>query len=141
MSKFVLDCSIAAAWCFEDEASDRTDALLERVRDYGAVVPSLWLLEITNVLLQAERRGRIAVSDVTTRLELLQMLPISIEHSSQTEAFNSVVTLARIEGLTSYDAAYLELAIRQGLPLATLDKKLIQAAKNTHIVVLPSPDY
>ena len=139
MSKFVLDCSIAAAWCFEDEATERTDNLLESVRDYGAVVPSLWLLEVTNVLLQAERRGRISASDVAIRLKLLQILPISIEHCSQTETFHSVVTLARTEGLTSYDAAYLELAIRQGLPLATLDKKLIQAAQNVHVKVLPKP--
>ncbi|MGB0360291.1 MAG: type II toxin-antitoxin system VapC family toxin [Endozoicomonas sp.] len=137
MSKFILDCSIAAAWCFEDEASDTTDNLLERVRDHGAVVPSLWLLEITNVLLQAERRGRITASDATTRLELLHLLPISIEHSTQAETFNNVITLARAESLTSYDAAYLELAIRLNLPLATLDKKLIQAAKNSNIEILP----
>lgn len=137
MSKFVLDCSIAAAWCFEDETSEVTDSLLERVRDHGAVVPSLWFLEITNVLLQAERRNRITASDVTTQLELLRLLPISVEHSTQVKAFNSIITLARIEGLTSYDAAYLELAIRQGLPLATLDKRLAQAAKNANIEVLP----
>jgi len=137
MSKFVLDCSVAAAWCFEDEASELTDALLEKVRDFGAVVPSLWLLEITNVLLTAERRKRIAVNDATTRLELLRILPISIEHPNQADVFNSVITLARVEGLTSYDATYLELAIRQGLPLATLDKKLAQAARNVNIEVLP----
>lgn len=137
MSKFILDCSIAAAWCFEDEASEITDNLLERVRDHGAVVPSLWLLEITNVLLQAERRGRIVTRDVTTRLELLRILPISVEHANQAEIFNSTVALARTEQLTSYDATYLELAIRLDLPLATLDKKLAQAARNTHIEVLP----
>jgi predicted nucleic acid-binding protein len=137
MSKFVMDCSIAAAWCFEDEASEITDSLLERVRDHGALVPSLWLLEITNVLLQAERKNRISASDATTRLQLLRILPISIEHSTQTEVFNSVLTLARSEGLASYDATYLELAIRQGLPLATLDKKLAQAAKNANLNVLP----
>jgi len=103
----------------------------------GRVVPSLWFLEITNVLLQAERRNRITASDATTQLELLRLLPISVEHSTQVKAFNSIITLARIEGLTSYDAAYLELAIRQGLPLATLDKRLAQAAKNANIEVLP----
>ena len=137
MSKFILDCSVAAAWCFEDEASDITDNLLERVRDYGAVVPSLWLLEITNVLLQAERRGRIATKDVTTQLELLRILPISFEHTNQVEIFSSTMALARAEQLTSYDATYLELAIRLDLPLATLDKKLVQAARNTNIEVLP----
>jgi len=137
MSKFILDCSIAAAWGFEDEASEITDNLLERVRDHGAVVPSLWLLEITNVLLTAERRKRIAVNDATIRLELLRMLPISIEHPNQADVFNSVITLARVEGLTSYDASYLDLAIRQGLPLATLDKKLAHAARNVNIEVLP----
>lgn len=137
MSKFILDCSIAAAWCFEDEASEVTDSLLERVRDYGAVVPALWLLEISNVLLMAERRNRIAPSDAITRLELLRLLPISVEHPTQTEIFNSVFTLASVEGLTSYDAAYLELAIRKGLPLATLDRKLAGAARNVNIEVLP----
>lgn len=136
MSKFILDCSIAAAWCFEDEASDTADRLLDQVRDHGAVVPALWLLEITNVLIQAERRDRIAASDVSTRLELLQILPITIEHPGQTDIFNAVIALARAEGLTSYDASYLELAIRLGLPIATLDKQLARAASRVGVEVL-----
>lgn len=76
MSGVVLDCSVALSWCFEDEAAEETDALLERVRDEGAVVPALWHLELGNILLQAERRGRIHAADVTTRLALLGDLPI-----------------------------------------------------------------
>ena len=69
MSAVVIDSSIALSWCFEDEASPETDSLFERVRDEGAIVPGLWHLELSNVLLQAEKRGRISARDVATRLQ------------------------------------------------------------------------
>ena len=77
MSALVVDSSAALSWCFEDEASPESDLLFERVRDRGAVVPGLWHLEVANVLLQTERRGRIATGDVATRLELIAQLPIT----------------------------------------------------------------
>jgi predicted nucleic acid-binding protein len=137
MSGFVLDCSIAVSWCFEDEASPATDALLERVRDEGALIPALWHLELGNVLLQAERRGRIEPSDVGLRLDLLMTLPILTDDGGTARALREVLTLARAEKLTTYDAAYLELAMRQGLPLATKDHLLIQAAHRVNVATLP----
>lgn len=138
MTGFVLDCSIAVAWCFEDEASDNCDALLERVRDEGALVPSLWHLELGNVMIQAERRGRISSADVSTRLELIGDLPIVTDDETPQRALHEVLALARAETLTTYDAAYLELAIRRGLPLATNDKRLRNAGANTGVKIIPA---
>lgn len=137
MSGLVLDCSVAVSWCFEDEASADTDALLERVRDEGAVVPALWHLELGNVLVQAERRKRLTAADTTTRLELIADLPIVTDEETPVRALREVLTLARAEGLTTYDAAYLELAMRKGLPLATKDQALVTAAKRVGIIPIP----
>lgn len=137
MTGFVLDCSIAISWCFEDEASEISDALLERVRDEGALVPSLWHLELGNVLIQAERRGRVMSADVTTRLELIGDLPIVTDSETPLRALHEILTLARAESLTTYDAAYLELAIRRGLPLATNDRGLRNAGVKTGVKIIP----
>jgi predicted nucleic acid-binding protein len=137
VSGFVLDCSIAVAWCFADEADPETDALLERVRDEGAVVPGLWHLELGNVLLQAERRGRMRRADMTTRLELIGQLPIATDDETSTRALREILALARAEGLTTYDAAYLDLALRRGLPLATKDRALYDAGRRAGVGVLP----
>jgi predicted nucleic acid-binding protein len=138
VSGVVIDSSIALSWCFEDEASPETDALFERVRDDGAVVPGLWHLELSNVLLQAEKRGRITASDVATRLELITELPISVDQETTARAWREVLMMARTEGLTTYDATYLELAVRRGLPLLTKDYELAEAAKRLDVAVLPS---
>ena len=133
----VVDSSIALTWCFEDEATPETDSLFERIRDEGAFVPGLWHLELGNVLLQAEKRGRIGTSDVAKRLELIAELPISIDHETAARAWRKILILARTAGLTTYDAAYLELAVRRGLPLLTRDNALAEAAKRLGVVVLP----
>ena len=133
---FVLDTSVAIAWLFEDEASAEADALAARVAQEGAITPSLWRLEVANVLLQAEKRGRIAASDVALRLELLDALPISTDGETDARAWREGLALARLHGLTSYDAAYLELAIRKGLALATRDRALIAAARKAGVAVL-----
>lgn len=138
MSGLVLDCSVAVSWCFEDEASPETDAVLERVRDEGALVPALWHLELGNVLVQAERRKRLSAADTTTRLELIADLPIITDDETPHRALREVITLARAEGLTTYDAAYLELAMRKGLPLATKDRVLRDAAKRAGVASLPA---
>jgi predicted nucleic acid-binding protein len=122
----------------EDEASEVCDALLERVRDEGALVPSLWQLELGNVMVQAERRGRIMSADVSTRLELIGDLPIVTDDATPQRALHEVLALARAENLTTYDAAYLELAIRRGLPLATTDKRLRNAGINTGVQIIPA---
>lgn len=137
MSGVVLDCSVALSWCFEDEAAEETDALLERVRDEGAVVPALWHLELGNILLQAERRGRIHAADVTTRLALLGDLPILTDGETSVRALRETLLLARTEMLTTYDAAYLEVSLRRGLPLATKDHDLRAAAHRMGIKTLP----
>ncbi len=138
MTGFVLDCSIAVSWCFEDEASVATDELLERVRDETALVPAPWHLELGNVLLQAERRGRISAGDVTVRLELLAHLPIVTDEETTARSLREILTLARAEKLTTYDAVYLELAMRRGLPLATKDHALIGAAMRAGVITLPT---
>lgn len=137
MSRSVLDCSVALSWCFEDEATPETDALLDRVRDEGAVVPSLWHLELANVLLQAERRRRISAEDAATRLGLIAALPILTDQETTIRAWHDILSIARVEGLTTYDAAYLELAIRLGVPLLTKDSDLIAAARRRGVTALP----
>ena len=135
MTALVIDSSAALSWCFEDEASPETDALFERVRDLGAVVPGLWHLEVANVLLQAEKRGRITAGDATMRLDLIAALPITTDSETTARAWREILALARAQGLTTYDAAYLELAIRRGLPLQTKDEALIGAAKRCSVTV------
>ncbi len=137
MSAGVVDSSIALTWCFEDEASPETEKLFERIRDDGAVVPGLWHLELGNVLLQAEKRGRITRSDVAMRLALIAELPILVDQETTLRAWREILLLARTEGLTVYDAAYLELAERRGLPLMTRDIALADAAKRLGVVVFP----
>lgn len=137
MTAFVLDCSIAAAWLFEDEASPETDNLLERLRDGGALVPNIWHLEIGTMLIQAEKRGRITAAQISARLELLASLPIITDVETSPRAFREILMLARSQSLTTYDAAYLELAIRRGIPLATQDKELVRAAKAAQVENLP----
>ena len=107
MNAFVLDCSIAAAWHFEDEAKPETDALLVQLRDGGAFVSNLWHLELGNVLIQAEQRRRITSSQISTRLELITSLPITTDAETDGRAFREIITLARNHSLTTYDAAYL----------------------------------
>jgi predicted nucleic acid-binding protein len=94
-----------------------------------AVVPSLWLLEVTNILLVGERRGRNTVEQSKEFWETLQALPIEIEEYSLEQCSSSIFDLARTHNLSAYDASYLDLAQRRSLPLATLDKRLMAAAK------------
>ena len=98
---------------------------------------SSWHLEFVNVLLQAERRGRIGAADVDSQLALFDRLPITTDFEPSTRASAKILTLARAHRLTSYDAAYLELAVRLGLPLATKDKALIAACVGVNVTVLP----
>lgn len=137
MTACVIDASVTAAWCFEDEASPQTDALFQMVRDHGAIVPALWHLELANALLQAERRNRILAADTRVRLELLSDFPIVVDAETPARAWSETLLLARTERLTTYDAAYLELAIRMGLPIASLDGALVNAAKRLGVPILP----
>jgi len=135
----VLDCSVAVAWCFDDEVTPQLDALLDRVQGDGAVVPSLWTIELTNVLLQAGRGGRITPAAIQERLGLLDMLPIETDAAGTGRGWpGTVLALATAERLTAYDATYLELAIRRGASLATTDKALRRAAIRHGLTALPA---
>ena len=133
---FVVDNSVALAWCFEDEQTEAIMALLDRVAEDGAVAPQLWPIEALNGLLTAERRGCI---DVATRRRLagfLRQLPIAIDDETAGQIWTATAELVERNGLTAYDAAYLELAQRQGLPLATSDAALVAAARATGVTLL-----
>ena len=138
MSDLVLDVSLSCAWCFADEASDAAWAILERLQTDRAQVPALWLWETANVLVQAERRGRISGAASRNFLGLLEGLPISVDQPSTASVWHDTLALARSHSLTSYDAAYLELALRRGLPLASRDKALQAAARAEGVPLLPS---
>jgi predicted nucleic acid-binding protein len=138
LSGFVLDASVTIAWLIEDEATPATDALMDRACDDGALVPALWVLEIGNVLLGAERRGRLSFAEVASRIEFLNAMPIEIDAATPLTALPELLALARGERLTSYDAAYLELALRRGLPLATTDKDLRSAATRLGVALVPA---
>ena len=117
------------AWCIEDEANPSTDRLLDSLRSGEALVPTLWPLEISNVLLTAERRRRLTRAQTFQCLEMLRSLPIVVDESASFRAMGEILSLARDQDLSTYDAAYLELSIREALPLATRDKALAAAAK------------
>ena len=126
---FVIDASVALSWCFEDEASPASDAILQRLRSTRAVAPAHWPLEVANGLRSAERRGRIDESSIPMATELLTALPIQVDEAHALDAaLGRTLGTARSIGLTAYDAAYLDLATRRGLPLATADDQLARAA-------------
>lgn len=131
---FVLDSSVALAWLLQDEANERTDALADRLEQENAHVPSIWSLEVGNALMTALRRKRISNGDFERCISALSALPIEVDTAA---GLAGVLLIAQRFGLTSYDAAYLELAQRRGFPLATLDEKLRQACKALKVSVLP----
>ena len=118
--------SLAAAWLFDDEKEDeRAERGLIRIKKSGAVVPRLWHLELRNVLLVGERRGRLSVEQTKKRLRIVYGLPIQTDTNSD---LDMTLDLARAHRLTFYDSLYLELAVRRRAPLATLDTQLHRAA-------------
>jgi predicted nucleic acid-binding protein len=125
---FVLDASVALSWCFEDEAD--ADRWLDALDGDSALTPPVWPLEIGNALLAGERRGRLTAADTFRLVELFRSLPIVVQpdQAPSDRALGPVLDIARERGLTSYDASYLELAMREGVPLATLDQALGRAA-------------
>lgn len=131
---FVLDCSVSASWCFEDQVTPHSEAILDRLETETAVAPPIWRLEMANVLAVAERRGRLSVAQSLQLVGFLRALPIDEDRDG--DALGSVLTLAREYALSAYDAAYLEVAARQGLPLATLDERLAEAARRAGVEVL-----
>ena len=135
--RFVLDASVAVAWCFEDESTGFTESVLSLLANGAeAVVPSIWPLEVANALLIAERRRRIALARATALLHQIAGLPISVWPIDTKQACEHILPVARQQSLTEYDAAYLELALRGGLPLATLDAELRRSAKATGVALV-----
>ncbi len=124
------------AWCFDDERTPATDALLDRVASSGAHAPFLWPLEVCNVLLMATRRKRIPASAVATVAERVRALPIVVDEQGISRTWAATLALAQRYQLTSYDACYLELAQRLALPLATLDSALKKAARSARVATL-----
>ncbi|QUD87678.1 type II toxin-antitoxin system VapC family toxin [Phenylobacterium montanum] len=135
---FVLDNSIALAWCFEDEQTPAIMALLDRVAAAGAFAPQLWPIEALNGLLTAERRGRITAEKRRSLAGLLNALPISIDDETAVRTWSATAQLAEAYGLTAYDATYLELTLRLQVPLATSDKRLVAAARAAGVEMLPT---
>jgi len=133
----VIDASVALTWCFEDEASPETDVIADRVGAEGGRVPDLFRLEIANILVGAERKGRISAADTASFLKGLDGLSITIDQETSARAWRDTLALARSERLSAYDAAYLELALRSGAALATRDGELAAAARRLGVVVLP----
>ncbi|MBU2645668.1 type II toxin-antitoxin system VapC family toxin [bacterium] len=132
---FVVDNSIVMSWCFKNEASSYADEVLDSMERKTAVVPAIWPLELGNVLLVAERKKRLTVGDSSRFLALLSELPIVIEQETPERMLKEVFSLARNTNLSSYDASYLDLAIRRGLSISTLDKNLIRAAKKIKVPI------
>ena len=128
MSRFVLDCSVTMAWCFEDEVDAYTDAVLDALPGGEALVPCLWPLEVANVLVVGERKKRLTPAQSKRFVELLQSLPVVVEPDSGHRPIGEILVLARELSLSAYDASYLDLAARSGLPIATKDGGLATAA-------------
>ena len=132
----MIDASVALAWCFGDERTEATVSLLERLQTDAAAVPNLWHLEVANGLALAERRGRITRAESAELIALLETIEIVADGETPVRAFTRVLDLAREERLTAYDASYLELAMRLGLPLASKDADLCDAAERLGVSVL-----
>ncbi len=133
MSGVILDASVALAWCFPDEASEYADGVLVALKGQAIVVPAVWGLEIANAMLAGERRKRLKQPEILRFVALLEGLSILQDGQAASESISKVLPLARHYGLSAYDAAYFELAIRHGAPLATLGGNLQKAAMRAGI--------
>ncbi len=132
----VLDASMAIAWLFDDENTEAAHAVMRRVAAEGAITPSLWRLEVANVLRNAVRRGRCDESYADRSLQRLSRLTIALDVETDAHAWGETRRLSRDENLTVYDAAYLELAVRRRQPLASCDSALVAAARRRGVEVL-----
>ena len=133
MTNVVVDASTALAWCFPDESSDYADGVLIALEGRTILVPALWNLEIANAILVGERRNRLRQAEIRRFAALLEGLSLLQNRQSVGEHLSNVLPLARKYGLSAYDAAYLELSIRRHAPLATLDGKLLGAARQAGV--------
>jgi predicted nucleic acid-binding protein len=125
---FVLDTSVTMAWAFDDEVTSYAKAVLDALDGERALVPGIWPLEVANVLLVGERRGRITPARTGSVLSDFSVLPIEVDQERPARVWGAVLTIGRAHGLSAYDASYLELALRLALPLATQDNRLRSVA-------------
>ncbi|MGO9085647.1 MAG: type II toxin-antitoxin system VapC family toxin [Candidatus Sulfotelmatobacter sp.] len=132
----VLDCSIALAWIYADETTEAVRQVFDTVSEEGAWVPGLWRLEVANVLEMGVRRRRHDAAFRDSTLADLAQLPIQVDTETDRQAWDATLRLAERHQLTLYDAAYLELALRRNLPLASLDEDLRRAARAEKVKVL-----
>ncbi len=126
---FVLDASLALAWAFNEEETESTRAALAQVLEHVVMAPTVWPLEVANAVVVATRHGRFADGDAPELIELIEGLDVEVDGRAHLAAFDEILRLAGEHGLSSYDAAYLELALRLDAPLATLDPGLARAAR------------
>jgi predicted nucleic acid-binding protein len=138
VNQLVVDCSVTMAWCFEDERNPYADAVLSILDNSEGLVPSIWPLEVANVLALSERAGRLDVARSAWFIRFLNDLPIRVDDRSSSHAFGETLALARAHDLTVYDASYLEVALRAGGPLATQDKALKNAAVKLGVAFVAS---
>jgi predicted nucleic acid-binding protein len=137
VSRFVLDASVVLTWCFPDENAGLARKVAECFkRSDIAIAPAFWPHEVLNALLSAEKRGRISAALTKQFLQDLATLPVRLEQVSSTIVFDRIESLCRAHSLTSYDAAYLDLAIQHDLPLATLDSDLITACEEAGVELI-----
>ena len=131
-----MDNSVVMAWCFDDEDNGYADDILGSLEKATTKVPSIWPLEVGNVLLVAQRRLRLTEADGMRFLALLSALPIQVVQETPARMLKEILALAREMSLSTYDASYLDLAMREGLPIASQNEALLQAAGRCHVPVL-----
>ena len=131
----VIDSSVSIAWCFPDEQDAYSRSILDALASEQAFVPDLWHLEVANTLIVGERCKRSTQANTVKWIGFLAALPITVDEETKAHAFGNTLSLAREHNLSAYDAAYLELALRRGLPLATLDDKLKAAAQAVGVIL------
>jgi predicted nucleic acid-binding protein len=132
---FVLDCSVTMAWLFDDEDDPQAAAVRDRLDADMALVPAIWPLEVANALVVAERRERVSRAEALRFLEVLRRLPIDVGAMPSLVAIEGALHIAHETGLSLHDSAYLDLAATQGLPLATLDRRLAAAAASVGVAL------
>lgn len=135
MTAIVVDASVALAWCFPDEASEYADAVLTGLAGYEVWVPAVWPLEVANAIAVGERRKRITQPEIRRFLELLEALTVQQDSLPLSASVSNILPLAQAYGLSAYDAAYLEVAIRRGALLTTLDTRLEKAARKAGVEI------
>lgn len=137
MNGIVVDASTALAWCFPDEASDYADRVLVALEGRTILAPAVWGLEIANAMLAGERSRRLRQPEIARFAMLLDNLSLMHDTQPVSACVTNVLPLARQHNLSAYDAAYLELSIRRGAPMATLDARLRKAAQNAGVKIFP----